>query len=283
MTIKLNDILNLTDEEIKRTKIRFMVPSGDFNPSEEALKCAKGDPLNTKALAWNSNKISFREGNIAIGFYREHKNTWIMSGIMNVVKDNGKCNGSNVEYYKDFAKFSYRIVCEFKKDFEACILLAENYLDKIKVIEISGEERTVKKFPGFDNVYVSYNELEKYLNAQNPSWRNFLSSRRGVYLISDKSNGKLYVGSAYGEDGIYGRWRTYIESGYDKNGVETGKYPNREFQKLVDEEGLDYVRKNFMYSILETFEDNVSGEYIINRESWWKDCLQSRKFGYNAN
>ena len=38
-----------------------------------------------------------------------------------------------------------------------------------------------------------------------------------------------------------------------------------------------------MFTALETFTDEVSDEYIIERESWWKEALQSREFGYNAN
>ena len=30
-------------------------------------------------------------------------------------------------------------------------------------------------------------------------------------------------------------------------------------------------------------EDPVDDQVILERESWWKETLQSRKFGYNAN
>lgn len=32
------------------------------------------------------------------------------------------------------------------------------------------------------------------------------ATNKGVYLISDTYTGKLYVGSAYNENGIWGRW-----------------------------------------------------------------------------
>ena len=69
----------------------------------------------------------------------------------------------------------------------------------------------------------------------------------------------------------------------DKNEVENGKYPNKKLQELVTEKGISYIQDNFQYSILETFTDDVSDEYIIGRESWWKEALHSREFGYNAN
>ena len=51
------------------------------------------------------------------------------------------------------------------------------------------------------------------------------------------------------------------------------------------------IKKNFKYTILETFNSNVDDKIIIGenkdgeggREGFWKDVLLSRKFGYNAN
>ena len=83
-----------------------------------------------------------------------------------------------------------------------------------------------KAFPGYQNVKISYDELKNKLNSSE-EWVTALKCRKGVYLITDKKTGKLYVGSAYGKDGIYGRWKTYIKSGYDKNEKERGKYPNK--------------------------------------------------------
>ena len=87
----------------------------------------------------------------------------------------------------------------------------------------------------------------------------------------------------YGKDGILGRWKIYIKSGYDKNEKENGKYPNKKLQDLVKKKGLEYIKSNFQYSILDTFTEEISDNEIINRESWWKDILNSRKYGYNAN
>ena len=52
---------------------------------------------------------------------------------------------------------------------------------------------------------------------------------------------------------------------------------------LVEKNTISYIQENFKYTILETFEDDVSVEDIIARESWWKEVLLTRKFGYNAN
>lgn len=89
------------------------------------------------------------------------------------------------------------------------------------------------------------------------------------------SNGKLYVGSATGQsEMLLQRWKNYVENGHGGN---------KELKDLVEHEGFNYVKQNFQYSILEHFNSKVDDNYILERESWWKDTLQSRTFGYNAN
>lgn len=281
--IMLNDILQLTSEQIENSKIRFMVPSssGDFNPNSEVENPKKQDEVNLTALVWNGEKISFKTGTIVVGFIRIGEDRWLMTGIVKVIHNNGKHKAASAEYLDK--KFNFRLVVNFHKYFENGIVLARNFIDKLEVIEIWHPEKSLndKSFPGYKNVFISYIDLKKKLEISD-EWRAALKYRKGVYLIADKKTGKFYVGSAYGTNGILGRWETYITSGYDKNEVENGKYPNKELQKLVKKEGLSYIRENFQYSILETFTDDVSDKYIIGRESWWKKALLSREFGYNV-
>ena len=44
------------------------------------------------------------------------------------------------------------------------------------------------------------------------AWRDRLSQWRGVYLILDTSDGTRYVGSAYGQENILGRWLDHVRS-----------------------------------------------------------------------
>jgi hypothetical protein len=101
-----------------------------------------------------------------------------------------------------------------------------------------------------------------------------LENVKGVYLIADKSNGKKYVGSAYGPFGIWRRWGCYIGTGHGCND---------ELTKLIDEKGIEYARKNFRLSFLEYRPARTDDHVIISRENLWKEALLSRKFGYNRN
>jgi hypothetical protein len=103
------------------------------------------------------------------------------------------------------------------------------------------------------------------------SWRTALSNISGVYVISDLATGFQYVGSAYGGVGIWQRWSDY---------ATTGHGGNRELRALLRDEGLDYAN-NFQFAILEVCDINAGSDYILARESHWKNVLLSREFGYN--
>lgn len=90
----------------------------------------------------------------------------------------------------------------------------------------------------------------------------------------DKETGRGYVGSAYGGEGIWSRWQSYVDT---KHG------DNDQFTTLMKEKGGEHARQNFKFSLLENFTASTPDDYIIERESFWKDVLLSRNFGYNSN
>lgn len=95
-------------------------------------------------------------------------------------------------------------------------------------------------------------------------WVKVLQGWRGVYLIEDQSTGGRYVGSAYGEDNLWGRWRDHVAQ--DK-GI-TARL------KLLDP-------KNFQFSILERVVENCPPEDVIRLERNWIERLDTIKNGLN--
>jgi hypothetical protein len=130
------------------------------------------------------------------------------------------------------------------------------------VLEIK-RPNSISDFESYSAVKLDYYDLKKLMKDANSNltWRSALSSVNGVYLIRDKSTGKLYVGSAYGEHGIYGRWKSYATTGHGGD-------------KLLI--GLDH--KNFEFSILEIAPATLSAQEIIQIENKWKDRLGTRQF-----
>jgi len=136
-----------------------------------------------------------------------------------------------------------------------------------EIVEIKGKN-SIKEFESFDDLEIDFYELKKIINHpdENITWVKSLSSVNGIYLIQDVTTGKLYVGSAYGEDGIYGRWSSYAKNGHGGNQELQGLNPD-----------------NFKFSILEIVPSTSTADYVIERESKWKNKLGTREFGLNKN
>ena len=135
MTKKLNDVLHLSDEDIQRTKFRFMVKSKDFNPTKYLNSSEDIEELNRDALVCNRKKsIPFREGVIAIGFIPNgNKDEWLLTGIVEVIKDNGRAKRADARKYKT-DKFNRELTVRFHKASQNGIYLAKRWIDKIEVI-----------------------------------------------------------------------------------------------------------------------------------------------------
>lgn len=139
-----------------------------------------------------------------------------------------------------------------------------------QIISISPDEKKV--FTGFENLVKTYDELKEIV--ENPevyeSWHTALKSVYAVYLIVDTETGKQYVGSAYGKDGLFGRWSVYVDTHHGGN-------------KGMKEVICDYPDRYhaFQFSILQILPKTVTDEEVIHIESLWKSKLLSIKFGMN--
>jgi len=57
---------------------------------------------------------------------------------------------------------------------------------------------------------------------------------------------------------------------------------NIKLKEIVKKNGIKYC-DNFTFSILEICNINTMDEEILNKESFWKERLLSREYGYNGN
>ncbi len=145
----------------------------------------------------------------------------------------------------------------------------------MKVSEILKEQYSGELFPGYENINHRFDVLASIIKNEKPDWKASLKNVKGVYVITDSNNGKKYVGSAYGDSGIWSRWSCYIGTGHGWND---------ELTKIISEQGYDYAIKNFSLSLLEYRSMKVDDKVIIERENYWKEVFQSRgDFGYNKN
>ncbi|MCB0913718.1 MAG: GIY-YIG nuclease family protein [Propionibacteriaceae bacterium] len=142
---------------------------------------------------------------------------------------------------------------------------------RFRVVEIADPQ--VIAFPGYDNVLLSYGELQQMVtDSRYSKWQAALGAVQGIYLIADTVNGKLYVGKADGADRILGRWTAYARDGHG------GNVAMRELVTLDPEQPGRYV-----FSILRVFGPQVPQAEVDAAEAHYKDALLTRKHGLNRN
>ena len=126
--------------------------------------------------------------------------------------------------------------------------------------------------PDYDQIKISYEQLKRIFNDRIDIWKNRLTACNCIYMISDSKSGKLYVGSTYNREGIWGRWAEY---------ASTGHGGNVELEKLIEKDS-DYA-KNFTWSILQTLPLNIDGNKAIAIETLWKEKLGRNACALNRN
>lgn len=130
-------------------------------------------------------------------------------------------------------------------------------------------------FPGLLDFVLEFDDLKTLIKnpEANYDWKHHLSAVNGVYLILDRKTGKQYIGSAYGDKGIWGRWKSYVETGHGNN---------IELKKLLAADPA-YHQRNFSFSILQTLPSNFDVKESVGIESLYKRKLGSIANSLNAN
>ena len=117
-------------------------------------------------------------------------------------------------------------------------------------------------------------KLREIVRNEYREWKIVLSAVKGVYLITDTRTGKLYVGSAYGESGIWGRWCDYVNT--------NGHGGNKSLLELINKD-KDYASECFQFSILMLLPKTVTADEAIAKEQLFKRKLGTNAFGLNNN
>ncbi|HEX7820253.1 MAG TPA: GIY-YIG nuclease family protein [Sphingobium sp.] len=117
-------------------------------------------------------------------------------------------------------------------------------------------------FPGY-TAFIGDLSMIETLPA---GWLTALRAARGVYLLTCPRTREQYVGSAYGEDGFFGRWTGYARDGHGGNVGLKSRDPS-----------------DYQVSILEVCGSTMTSDEIFRSEQLWKAKLQSREMGLNRN
>lgn len=264
------DYPNLKPEN---AKIHLAVSNGEEHPIDVYLR---GDFEEWQS--WQT-KRNFGRDYIVSLIQMDKNDTWLFAGVYRVLELKEKKESEQYYIYDTeelevLKQYSGRVVVNFKRErLRQSYLVAENWFSEFSVIEMLAEPIAIGEFKGYDNSVISKQNLDIVIKQSVKSWKSALSNVLGIYLITDINTGKLYVGSASGEDGIWQRWVEYSKDGHGNN---------QELIDLLDQNGESYAN-NFQYTVLEIADTHASLDDIYEREKYWKKVLCSRKHGYNAN
>lgn len=186
-------------------------------------------------------------------------NKWLFGGAYAA----SGCEERKSNYYYQLneiascSQMNGRLIAYFERPGRQSYLKGDRWVDQILLSEILAERLRIAEFPGYRAIDLSKEELDIIATQAIESWKGALSSVAGVYLISDTKSGKLYVGSASGEGGIWQRWQAYSTTGHGGN---------VELKQLIKNEG-DNRSSFFRFSVLEIADLHESRESVLRRES----------------
>lgn len=270
------------DMDWESTKIHVAQKAGENHPIDVFVKDFKFWQND-----WNgshhSNHCWNRDLIFSIIEMPNKLNCWLFGGIFKVVShkpeknpDGKDCIFYEVELYKSGLALIGRLVINWEKDARAKGRKPESMLKNMSVSEILPDIYSGEDFPGHSNIDHSYETLKNLWQEMKPDWHSALAHCKGVYLITDSYTGLRYVGSAYGEEGIWSRWKTYFQTGGHGN--------NKLLKKHLKALPESYAEKHLKFSLLEQASSRDSEQYIIQRESYWKKVLMTQgKYGLNDN
>jgi hypothetical protein len=139
-------------------------------------------------------------------------------------------------------------------------LLQRKDIEVDAILEDSGLDPPLKEWDQLSLTWEQLQILPRRLQFKLSEWR-------GIYYILDTSDDKGYVGSAYSESNLLGRWLNYADRGDGGNKLLRHREP-----------------RNFRFAILQLVSPTMPAADVIQLESSWKRRLHTRHpHGLNGN
>ncbi|MDU5758812.1 MAG: GIY-YIG nuclease family protein [Staphylococcus epidermidis] len=284
--IELNKFIKVPN--LNKTKIKFNMNAGNVEIKAWDLLFKEDETEWEQINAWKTkhpnNNLNHADYLLAFAqYYPYGPEYFIFGGLYKIKKIEPEVFdevGYELTLMDDYKEYRKRLIVKLKKPIGRDLYnrLYKNIQDTLEpeVYEIAPNTK-LGHFPCYQNVTLSHPQMQQIISRNEPSWKQALMNVKGVYVITDLSNGKLYIGSASGNtDGIWQRWSDYAN-------IENLTGGNKLLNEIKLDKGKDYIINNFQYSILEIFDTKTKVDTIINRENYWKNVFCTRKYGMNFN
>jgi hypothetical protein len=266
------DGLNVADDQIKLVRhvnqsIAQMIHEGhfDFYQAEQSATVRPFDNCEVvlSFIGIEGNKAEFYGAYEVLGCrdFSKQDLKYIPEWMAAAYNDGKPRIMYDLRELKQFRSYSKRMIAQWttprnwhqKKDLEIYELLPST---------------VATLFPGYQEVLLSFDALRQIFTSPRAhrDWCAALKANAGIYRIVDLSTGKIYIGSAYGSDGLWGRWQNYAKTGHGGNKLLKGKNPEQ-----------------FQWSIVRTVSTAMSARDVIRIESLEKAKHGSKAIGLNGN
>lgn len=268
--LTLQEILSLRSNIFQNSIIKLVRPKDERQEYKDLLK----------------NKDSFLEYqrqqgkdvfncDYIVSFQVTNKGLTVLFGVFKVmgkkhVKGKDHKLYYDLEQLEGFEDLENRLVIDWGDGFRSWVQWFPNTKEVVQILP----KGFIGEFSGLHQIVLEFQELERLIQNPNANqqWVNHLSSVNGIYLILDNKTGNQYIGSAYGGEGIWQRWASYIPNGHGNN---------KELKELINKDVA--YKTNFKFSILQTLPSNLSSKEVIAFENLYKEKLGSKAYGLNQN
>lgn len=267
-----------------------LLPAG-FDPSQCKLHCAVWnrerhpiDDLANDPELWehwnrwrNVNDDFNRQFVFSLAQDKHDPTLWLFGGVWEVVgrRPEPRAMSYDIVFRDDImGPFHRRLYVRLVLTGRNRRRKMEECLGAMTVASIVEKEFAGDPFPGHDRINHSLAEIQLIVGQARPDWRIALEHMKGVYVIHDQVTGEPYVGSAYGDTGVWQRWSYYAAT---LHGDNVG------LRAHLAAKGEEYYRQNMRFALLEFWSMRTDDQHVLDRETYWKQVLVSRSLGHNKN
>ncbi len=282
MELPLNNIFHLSESEINNSRIELNMREGSggifyidkWLSLEQSVK--DSGITDCSYWGWYGNKKNFNVGQTVFSFIKMSYDEWLFISAAEII-DIPEASRAKVRIIEKYKPLFGRLVIRYYKGntYARYVFRMDKIIDNCMVKEILPCQYNGEQFEGYDRVHLPFYKLSDVFHGKiMPTYYEALKKVTGIYCLTDTKTGKLYIGSATGGEGVAGRWGNYLDS---KHGG------NKKLIALYNDKGSAYFEENFTYTLIEYFGLSYDPSKIIEREQYWKMCLNTIKSGYNDN
>lgn len=143
--IRLQDLLQFSEEKLPRVKVKFNNWTGE-NPLQNYL--SDPETVDNFNLFWRNKNRNYSVGDIAINLIQMGHDKWLLTTIKRVTKELGVTFGQNYtgEVLEEYSPYFARLILHCKRPGRASVFSFQTVIDHLEVHQLLPEVYGVRNF-----------------------------------------------------------------------------------------------------------------------------------------